>query len=150
LRLAALPGLGAPLRALLPLAARTLGRWRLHAAFGGKPVPRSLARLPFARMAQPSAILAMAAELRRFNESMIPMALRLHELPVRTVVLAGDQDDVAPWDRHALWLLQRIPNGAGACLSGVGHLMHHVRPAMVAAAVESARSAEPPTPLRRL
>jgi pimeloyl-ACP methyl ester carboxylesterase len=150
LRLAALPAIGAPVRALLPLAARTLGRWRLQAAFGDKAVPPTLARLPFERMAQPSAILAMAAELRHFNDSMIPMALRLHDLPVRTVVLAGDDDEVAPWEQHALWLVQRIPNGAGACLSGVGHLMHHVRPAMVAAAVESARSDEPPSPFHRV
>ena len=89
-------------------------------------------------MAQPSAVAAMAAELNAFNQGAIPLALRLRRLEVRAVIVAGGRDEVAPWRRHALWAARRLPNSAGLVLGEVGHLPHHVCPAVVAAALESA------------
>jgi pimeloyl-ACP methyl ester carboxylesterase len=141
LRLATAPVAGKPVRALLPVLARALKRPRLAAVFRPNPVPDYMEDLPVERAASPDSVMAMAAELRAYNRAMIPLALRLRRLRVRTVIVAGERDGVAETDRHAAWLAGRLPESAGVSLTGAGHMTHHVRPAMVAAALESARNA---------
>jgi pimeloyl-ACP methyl ester carboxylesterase len=141
LRLAVSPVLGWPVRKALPVLARALKGPRLAAVFRPNGVPGYMADLPVEQAASPASVMAMAAELRAYNRAMIPLALRLRRLRVRTVIVAGERDGVAETGRHAAWLASRLPESAGVSLSGAGHMTHHVRPAMVAAALESARNA---------
>jgi pimeloyl-ACP methyl ester carboxylesterase len=141
LRLAVAPVVGRPVRLALPLLARGLKKPRLAAVFRPNRVPDYMAELPVEQAASPPSVLAMAAELRAYNRAMIPLALRVRRLRVRTVIVAGERDGVAETGRHAAWLASRLPESAGVSLSGAGHMAHHVRPAMVAAALESARNA---------
>jgi pimeloyl-ACP methyl ester carboxylesterase len=140
LRAATTPLVGWPVRTLLlPTLAEWIASAMLDTAFEPNDVPRHMRSLPFGRMAQPSAITAMAAELRSFNRGMIPLALRLRRLRVRTMLIGGAEDRVAPFARHAAWAAKRIPDSSAVCLRGVGHMLHHVSPAIVAASVESVR-----------
>lgn len=140
LRIASARVLGWPVRKyVIPAVAPLMKRKRLASIFRPDKVPAYMGSLPVRTAVSPDAILAMAAELRGYNRSMIPLALRLRRLQVRTIVVSGDCDTVAPWARHAGWLARRLPNVSAACLSKTGHMGHHARPAFIAAAVESAR-----------
>jgi pimeloyl-ACP methyl ester carboxylesterase len=143
LRLAVAPLVGSLVRRALPRVAQWIAPMRLQQAFAPDPVPPHARELPFDRMAQPSAILAMSAELNAYNAVMMRMALRLRRLSVRTAVIAGSRDPVAPWRRHAGWLSRRLPTRLFLRLPNTGHMAHHVRAGMVAAALESAGAARP-------
>ncbi len=150
LRIAAAPVAGWPIRRALPAVAPLLARHKLSRLFPDRPVPQHLTRLPFRMMAQPAAIHAMAQELRAFNACARPLALRLRRITARTVVIGGGEDGVAPWDRHAAWLAGRLPHASAVCLRNIGHMAHHLRPRLIAAAVESARAGPDRSPLRTL
>jgi pimeloyl-ACP methyl ester carboxylesterase len=126
LRAAGLPLLGPFLRrSTIPRLANRFGPRRLARVFWPNPVPAYLKSFPFRHAASESAILAMSGELRAFNRSMIPAALRLRRLNVPTVIVAGTSDPVAAFPRHAAWLAHRIPDSRLVRLEGVGHMPHH-------------------------
>lgn len=136
LRLAVAPVVGPPLRThVLPRLAALIAGPRLAQIFAPDPVPAAFRDFPAALAAQPSAVQAMADELRGFNESMMPRALRLRRLGLPTVVVAGAGDRVAPPERHARWLVRRLPRARLVLLRKVGHMPHHVRPDAVARAI---------------
>lgn len=136
LRLAVAPVVGPPLRRwLLPRLAGRLAGPRLAALFAPDPVPPGFAGFPVRHAVSGAAMEAMAAELRGFNGSMLPAALRLRRLGVPTVVLAGGADTVADPVRHAHWLVRRLPAARLRRLPGYGHMLHHLHPQVVADAV---------------
>ena len=87
-------------------------------------------------MAQPSAVSAMAAELRGFNADMISLRTRLKRLSIPTLVLIDPDDRVIDSRTHAHWLDSRLPTCAVRSIPA-GHLMHHFEPAAVLDAVVS-------------
>lgn len=142
LRLAVAPVVGLPLRThVLPRLAGLLAGPRLAQAFAPDPVPPAFRDFPAALAAQPSAVQAMADELRGFNDSMIPRALRLRRCRVPVVVVAGGRDRVAPADRHARWLVRRMPRARLVLLRRAGHMPHHTHPDAVMRAVETVAKA---------
>jgi pimeloyl-ACP methyl ester carboxylesterase len=136
LRLAAMRGVGRPVRWVLPRIARRLAPRQLLSAFDPNPVPPHMHRLPFEIAAQPAAVLAMAAELRGFNVAMGRLSGRLYGLKTPTVLICGETDRVTAWDHHGGWLASRLPDCAVITVRDVGHMVHHVRPRVVAAAVD--------------
>lgn len=128
LRLAVAPVVGPPLRNhVVPLLAPRLAPSRLAALFAPEPVPPGFADFPILHAARGPALQAMAAELRGYNRTMIPAALKLRRCRVPTLVIAGTADPVAACDRHAGWLAHRNPAARLARLPGAGHMPHHTQ-----------------------
>ncbi len=71
----------------------------------------------------------MADELRVFNRDMALLAGEPEQLPIH--VLFGSQDLIVDPNRHIAWLRQRYPGLLVKRLEGVGHMPHHVAPAVV-------------------
>ena len=136
LRTATAPVIGAPLRRLLPRLAPTLGRAMVRRGLRrGQTVP-SDAAFPWRRMAQPSAVRAMAAELLGFNDDMIRLRTRLKTVSSPTLVLIDPEDRVIDAVAHARWLQHRVPTCAVRQVPA-GHLLHHFEAAEVVDAVVS-------------
>lgn len=126
IRAAAMPVVGPLSRRLIRAAAGRFGAGRLAAAFRPNRMPARLERFPFRHATRPTALLAMAHELRAFNAAMIPLCFRMRRIAAPTVILAGDRDPVADSERHAAWLASRIRDADLVRLSGVGHMPHQV------------------------
>lgn len=136
LRAATAPVIGPTIRRMLPSFASPLGRSMVRAALHrGQPMPDAHA-FPWRRMAQPSAVCAMAAELRGFNADMIGLRSRLNRLSTPTLVLMDPYDRVIDAEAHARWLASRMPTCAVRAIPA-GHLMHHFEPTAVLDAVVS-------------
>ncbi|MDC7982744.1 alpha/beta hydrolase [Rhodoplanes sp. TEM] len=136
LRMASMRRLGRPLRWALPQVAPLIAGPMLTATFAPDDVPAHMHRLPFATVAQPGAVLAMAAELLGFNDAMERAADRLHEIACPIVVIGGDGDRIAPFADHGEWLRERLPDCTMVRFRETGHMIHHVRPSAVAHAVD--------------
>lgn len=136
LRAANAPVIGPVLRRALPEVAGVLGRAMVQATLHqGQAFPDERA-FPWRRMAQPSAVQAMAAELRGFNADMIGLRTRLKTVTSPTLVLLDPEDRVIDASAHGRWLTQRLPTCAVRHIAA-GHLLHHFEPAAVLDAVLS-------------
>lgn len=136
LRAAVAPIVGGLLRdKVVPAIAPLIATDRIADAFAPDPVPPSMRRYPVSLAVRPEALLAMAGELNGFNEAMIPLRSDLRTVEVPTIVLAGAADTVARPDRHVRWLASRMPAIEVRTVPGAGHMLHHVRPKAVMAAV---------------
>ena len=137
LRLTVAPVIGRLLRPLLPRLL-ALARWRFLAGMAApnRP-PASLRRLPVRHMARPRAVLSVAAELEAFNEG---MARADPHVPagVPVVALLGAEDPTADPAWHGPWLRARVADLEMRTVPGVGHMLHHVRPALAWDAVREA------------
>lgn len=136
LRVANAPLLGRPLRRwLLPVIAPRLAARCLRKAFAPDPVPPYFADFPVGLAAQPSAVQAMAAELRGFNRAAAILSRHAAALQRPTIVIAGEKDPIARSDHHAAWLAGELPACRLVQLPGAGHMVHHVSPAAAATAL---------------
>ncbi|AQR62876.1 hypothetical protein BZG35_15350 [Brevundimonas sp. LM2] len=143
LRAANAPGIGPLIRSALPRIAGPLGRRMVRAGLhAGQAAPNPTA-FPWRRMAQGSAVQAMAGELRGFNADMTALRTRLKEIRVPTVILADPEDPVIPMKPHVRWLTHRMPE-ATVRWRAAGHLLHHADPQAVVAAVRSVDPAARP------
>jgi pimeloyl-ACP methyl ester carboxylesterase len=104
------------------------------------PVPDTLRRLPLGRAAQPMSLLSMTAELRSFNKGMHCSDPRVGPaIPV--IALLGRRDRTAVPDWHEPWPRSRVAALEVRAQSGVGHMLHHVRPDLAWQAVQDAFAA---------
>jgi pimeloyl-ACP methyl ester carboxylesterase len=134
LRLSVAPGVG-PLvrRNLARRLAEPLVRSSLAHAFAPDLPTESAARLPAQQLTQESVLLAMAAELRAFNADAERMADAGWAPPAPMVALTGQMDRIIPGEAHGAWLERCFPKIAHVPLPQ-GHMIHHVRPDLVAEA----------------
>ncbi|ANL26973.1 alpha/beta hydrolase family protein [Rhizobium phaseoli] len=130
LRAAVAPVIGPAIRRhIMPRWASFFLRHGLRSSSLPNALPSHLKMLPAGHMIRASAIEAMADELRAFNRDMALLAGEPRQLPVH--VLFGSQDLIVDPDRHIGWLRQRYPRLLLKRLEGVGHMPHHVAPAVV-------------------
>ena len=130
LRLAVAPVIGAPIRHLaIPPLSGWLGRRQIRGLLHPRPVPPWLEGFPCRHAASPNALLAAAAELRRFNPAM--RRFRPVEIDVPAVAVFGDADrtSVASW--HGEWLAKHLPQTRFVHLRLTGHAPHHSEPELV-------------------
>ncbi|MBX5067373.1 alpha/beta fold hydrolase [Rhizobium lentis] len=91
-------------------------------------LPSHLNMLPAGHMIRPSAIETMADELRAFNRDMALLPGLPEQVPIH--VLFGSQDLIVDPNLHIDWLRQKHPRLLVKRLEGVGHMPHHVAPAV--------------------
>jgi pimeloyl-ACP methyl ester carboxylesterase len=100
--------------------------------------PAFKAQFPVWMSLRPSQLRASAAE----SALMIPGALSLlrqhSRLRVPAVVMAGDSDRLLSTRWHSERLHERLPTSELRLQPGAGHMVHHVAPAQVLAAIDRA------------
>jgi pimeloyl-ACP methyl ester carboxylesterase len=136
LRAANAPLIGRLIRRALPALAPLLGRRMVRAALHRGQRSPDFRAFPWRRMAQPTAVTAMADDLLNFNMDMIALRTDLRRLKTPTLVLADPDDPVIDGRAHARWLSARLPVAA-VRWRPQGHLLHHAAPDEVLDAVQS-------------
>ena len=133
LRLAETPVVGPVFRRkVAPKLADSLLRSVLKASFAPDPIAEPVSRLPASPFVSENAILAMIGDLRGFNADMDALRPRLGEIQCPCVILSALDDRVIEAPVQGAWLADRLPNAIHVRLRG-GHMLHHVRPRLVAA-----------------
>ncbi len=137
-----LPGLGDLIsHTVAPAASRLLWPRILARLFGPSPVPERFARdFPVEMVLRPSQLRSAAAE----SALMVPdaFALRSHYARLRmpVTILSGTGDRLVSHADQAVALHREIPGSRLVAVDGAGHMLHHIAPDRVLAAVASARA----------
>ncbi len=137
LRLATAPMLRWPMqRLVMPwLFRRFLAAPWLRRAFAPDPVPDCFDSFPFGHAIRPASIQSMARDLRGFNACMAGRLPDLRGLDVPTMIVTGDADPAVSIAEQSLKLHRELPRSELRVLPGIGHMVQHVRPDAVQAAL---------------
>ena len=142
---AAVPVLGDVLRhTVSPLLGAALMPLVVKGMFAPLPVPaRFKAGFSAGMAVRPSQIRAEAQDGAGMAAGVAAMREHYRELGMPVLVVAGTRDQVVDITRHAIRLYEQIPDSGLWLVPGAGHMVHHVVPEQIGAAVEavSARSA---------
>lgn len=135
--LAAIPVLGDLMRYTISPPLGWLIRHRVfHNLFKPSPVPgRFEAEFPVGLSLRPSQLKASAADTALMIPAAARHAPRYGELSMPVTILAGRGDRIVDFERQAAWLHRRIPQSRLEAVEGAGHMLHHIEPRRVAAAV---------------
>lgn len=137
MRLSVVPAIGPFVRrTVIPAIASPLVRAMVANACAPDPVPRTLKGLRPHILAKESAIMAMASELRDFNDDVAGLRAPSQGSVPRLLALSGAADRVIAGRAHAEWLQAMAPGVEHRCVDG-GHMLHHVRPKVVVRAVQA-------------
>ncbi|PWS38550.1 alpha/beta hydrolase [Falsiroseomonas bella] len=135
----ALPVLGDVLRYTVgPLVGRAIAPGMVRRMFAPLPVPaRFDAAVPRSMMLRPSQLRAAAEDAATMIPDARAASARYAELSrIPVAILAGQEDGIVEPERHARRLHEDIPGSTLRIISGIGHMMHHAAPELVAEAVE--------------
>lgn len=143
----AVPVLGDLMRfTVSPLLSRAIWPAMLRRIFGPAEVPPRFQReFPVGMVVRPSQLRASAAD----TALMIPATFSLHgryqELSMPVVIMAGDGDRHVDTHAQSERLYSELPQSTLHITHGAGHMLHHVAPLEVIAAIDqaAAASAEP-------
>ncbi|WP_372622303.1 alpha/beta fold hydrolase [Falsiroseomonas sp.] len=136
---AALPLFGDILRhTLAPLTGRLIAPRMIRRMFAPMPVPPAFTEaVPVPMMLRPSQLRAASEEAALMIPGVRAAAPRypeLRRLPV--AIVAGAEDRIVDVGRHSLRLHDELPDSELTLVPGMGHMVHHGAPGLVAAAIE--------------
>ena len=119
----------------------------LRQMFGPPPVPeRFKKQFPLSMILRPWQIRATAAEAALMVPAAMKLRHRYRELSVPISIIAGMRDRVVTTERQSARLHAELPSSTFDTVEGAGHMVHHVAPDLVLAAIFAAsrpdRSAE--------
>ncbi|MBV8091347.1 MAG: alpha/beta hydrolase [Alphaproteobacteria bacterium] len=121
---------------LSPLLARAMWRRITRRIFAPAPVsPRFAAAFPRELSLRPSQLKAVASDTAFMTPSAAALATRYAELEMPVVLIAGRDDQIVDFGRHADRLHASLPQSELITVSGAGHMIHHTAPEQVIAAV---------------
>ncbi|HKH19724.1 MAG TPA: alpha/beta hydrolase [Gammaproteobacteria bacterium] len=140
----AIPVLGDIMRyTISPLLGRIMWPGLLRIMFGPPAAPPRFDQFPVWMALRPKQIRASAAE----SGLMIPsvFALRHHysKLTMPVTIMAGANDRFVSASRHSVFLHDELPHSDLRLAEGAGHMVHHVVPHEVMAAIDSLAEADP-------
>jgi pimeloyl-ACP methyl ester carboxylesterase len=132
----AIPVIGDVMRyTVTPLLARLMWPMLLRKLFGPAPTPKQFEGVPRALVLAPRALRVSAEE----SAMMVPSAAALKdhyvELKLPVLVVTGDGDRIVDHKHQSLPLSELLPNSRLLVLPGVGHMVHHIDPRRIAAAM---------------
>jgi pimeloyl-ACP methyl ester carboxylesterase len=136
----ALPGVGTLMRhTLSPLLGRLLWPLLTKRMFAPAPVTREFRqRFPVWMALRPSQLYAEAAEMAAMGPTTIAMRHRYADLKVPAVLVAGASDWHVNTRWHSARLHERLDRSWLRVVEGCGHMIHHVAPGQVMAAIDQA------------
>jgi pimeloyl-ACP methyl ester carboxylesterase len=134
----AIPGIGDAMRhTVSPLLARLMLPRAFRKMFEPAPVPEHFDRL------FPKELMLRPIQLRASNEDaalMTPAVMELEqhygELTVPVVIVTGGDDQIADVGRQSERLHQELPGSEFIRVPGAGHMIHHLAPDQVVAAID--------------
>ena len=134
----AIPGIGDAMRhTVSPLLARLMLPRAFRKMFEPAPVPGHFDRL------FPKELMLRPIQLRASNEDaalMTPAVMELEqhygELTVPVVIVTGGDDQIADVGRQSERLHQELPGSEFIRVPGAGHMIHHLAPDQVVAAID--------------
>ena len=141
----AIPVIGDAMRyTISPLAARAILPGLIKQMFAPAAVPEHFERLfPKELMLRPLQLRAAAEDAAL----MVPAAMKLQahyrELTGPVTILTGADDQVADVGRQSARLHRDLPDSEFVALPGLGHMVHHLAPDAVAAALDRAMRRAP-------
>jgi pimeloyl-ACP methyl ester carboxylesterase len=132
----AIPILGDIMRfTVSPLIGRMMWPGLLRKLFGPARVPSRFDRFPVWMALRPSQLRASAAESALMVPAAIALRGRYQELTMPVVIMAGAGDRIANAKRQSFRLSQQIAQSELHVLPRAGHMIHHLSPREVMAAI---------------
>jgi pimeloyl-ACP methyl ester carboxylesterase len=134
----AIPVLGDAMRyTVSPLLARAMRPGMIHKMFEPAPVPERFDReFPKDLMLRPSHLRAAAEDAALMTPSAMELSGHYRELTLPLAIVAGADDQIADLGRQSERLHRELPGSEFMALPGLGHMVHHLAPDQVAAAVD--------------
>lgn len=119
-----------------PLQTRIVGPLGNKMIFAPAEVPPAFNdNMPFGLMLRPQQIRASGEDGAQMPANVARLSARYNKLQMPIVVLWGDGDKLVGQAEQSERLVAELPTAAGEAMPGVGHMIHHVRPAAVASAI---------------
>lgn len=141
---AALPGMGDLMRhTVSPLLYRAGWPLMLRMMFGPGEMPAHFRRFPAWMALRPGPLRSNAAESGSAPLAARRLARRYRELAVPLVIAAGGGDRMVDPEAHSGRLHAELPRSEYRLLEGLGHMIHHLAPDAVMAAIDSAAGLAP-------
>jgi pimeloyl-ACP methyl ester carboxylesterase len=125
-----------------PVVDAALGPVLLRAMFYPQEVPaRVRSEFPFSLVLEPRHMQSDGEDAVEIGPGLALAAFRYPACRVPVRVLAGDRDRVVNNRLHGGTLASLVPDGGYLELEGVGHMLHHARPAAVVEAAAALTAA---------
>lgn len=133
-----IPGLGDLLRgAITPAIGRMMWPTFVRKVFAPNPVTEGFEEgFPKALALRPSQLKAVSQDTRAMAPGARRVVGRIKDLTVPLVLIAGREDAIVDTDRHSVRLAREVPDSRLHLVPHAGHMIHHVAPDRVLAAVD--------------
>ena len=142
LSIPAIPVIGDILRhTLSPLLGRLMAPAAIRKAFAPSPVPPSFEDFPVELSLRPSQLRASAEETALMVPAAALLARRYGELRVPVVLLSGTGDRIVDVHAQTERLGRELGKASLTTVEGAGHMIHHIAPNRVMAAIDQAAAA---------
>ena len=134
----AIPVIGDAMRhTVSPLLARLMLPGAIRKMFEPAPVPEHFDRLfPKELMLRPIQLRASAEDAALMTPSVMELEQHYGELTLPVVIVTGGDDQVVDVSRQSERLHQEIPGSEFIRVPGAGHMVHHLAPDQVMAAID--------------
>jgi pimeloyl-ACP methyl ester carboxylesterase len=129
--------------AVSPWLGRLLWKRITRRLFAPSPIPASFRAYPAWMSLRPSALRAGAAEGMLMVAAAAAMQRRYAELEVPVVIMAGTDDQYIDSGWNSLRLHSHLAGSELTLSPGAGHMVHHIVPEEVMAAIDAAVAAPP-------
>jgi pimeloyl-ACP methyl ester carboxylesterase len=137
----ALPLIGDLLRfTISPLVGRVMAPSMFKAMFSPLPVPDNIGDWPLELALRPSQIQASAADTALMVPAAAQLSTRYKELQLPIVIMAGDHDKIARFEKQSAKLHSMLPASELMTVEGAGHMVHYAAPERLQAAIDRAAS----------
>lgn len=139
----ALPGLGTLLRhTFAPLLLRMQWPFAVKLLFAPSKVPEHFWRFPPWMLLRPSQLRTSSSEVVHLLPAAARLRRRYSQLSVPLVLLAGRHDRIVQYRFHSARLASELPGCDCHLFDGAGHMLHHLIPELMMAAIDEAASKE--------
>lgn len=115
----------------------------LERVFSPQAVPEVFADMNGQLSIRPTNFRNDMRDVLTLPQGMREIMPQLETLSSRVVILAGDQDQLANYENHAVWLDQLLPDSDLVKLHNVGHMVHVAAPELVIAAIDGLHDLDP-------
>ena len=146
----AIPVIGDAMRfTVSPLTARLMWRGILRKLFGPNSVPDRFEEFPVWMALRPGQMRAAAQEAAMMIPAAARLSRRYRNLRVPASIMAGEGDRMVTTGRQSARLHRDLPASTLRVVPDVGHMIHHIVPRRVLAAIHEAATVIEPERLRR-